>query len=364
MASLFDPIQLGAVSAPNRILMAPLTRGRSTREHVPTDLMPIYYSQRAGAGLIITEATGISQEGLGWPYAPGIWSDEQVEAWKAVPEAVHAAGGRIFMQLWHMGRLVHPDFLGGERPVSASATTAPLPFKAHTYDGKKPYEEARPLEIAEIPRLLEDYRRAARNARAAGFDGVQIHAANGYLIDEFLRENANLRTDKYGGSPENRIRLLREIAEAVVGEIGADRTAVRFSPNGNSQGVEDSNPEAVFVPAAKALDEIGIAFLELREPGPEGTFGQSDQPKVSPAIRPVFSRPLVLNQDYDGASAQAALDSGVADAIAFGRPFISNPDLVERLRTGAPLAPDVMANWYSQGPEGYTDYPTYQREAA
>ena len=364
MASLFDPIKFGAVSAPNRILMAPLTRGRSSREHVPSDLMPTYYAQRASAGLIITEATGISQEGLGWPYAPGIWSDEQTEAWKPVTRAVHAAGGRIFMQLWHMGRLVHPDFLGGEKPVSASATTAPLPFKAHTYDGKKPYEEARPLDVAEIPRLLDDYRRATRNAKAAGFDGVQIHAANGYLIDEFLRENSNLRTDAYGGSPENRIRLLREVTEAVAGEIGADRTAVRFSPNGNSQGVEDSDPEAVFVPAAQALDEIGIAFLELREQTPEGTFGKSDQPPVSPAIRPVFNRPLILNQDYDGARAQAALDSGIADGVAFGRPFIANPDLVERLRTGAPLAPDVMATWYSRGPEGYIDYPTLQKAAA
>ncbi|MFD1610388.1 alkene reductase [Sphingomonas tabacisoli] len=361
MTSLFDPIQLGAVRAPNRVLMAPLTRARSSRDHVPSDLMPTYYAQRASAGLIITEATGISREGLGWPYAPGIWSDEQTEAWKPVVRAVHGAGGRIFLQLWHMGRIVHPSFLGGEQPVSSSATTAPA--YAHTYDGKQPYTEARPLELHEIPRLLDDYRRATRNAKAAGFDGVQIHAANGYLIDQFLRENSNLRTDRYGGSPENRIRLLREVVEAVAGEIGADRTAVRFSPNGNSQGVEDSDPASVFVPAAKALDEIGIAFLELREQGPDGTFGKSDQPKVSPEIRPVFSRPLVLNQDYDLLRAQADIDSGLADAIAFGRPFISNPDLVDRLRTGAPLAPDVMATWYSQGPEGYIDYPELARAA-
>jgi N-ethylmaleimide reductase len=355
MASLFDPIQLGAVRAPNRVLMAPLTRGRSSRDHVPSALMPSYYAQRASAGLIITEATGISQEGLGWPFAPGIWSDEQTEAWKPVTEAVHQAGGRIFIQLWHMGRLVHPSFLGGEAPVSSSATTAP--FKAHTYEGKQPYAEARALRLDEYPRLLDDYRRATRNAKAAGFDGVQIHAANGYLIDQHLRDNANFRTDAYGGSPENRIRLLREVAEAVAGEIGADRTAVRLSPNGNSQGVEDSDPGSVFPLAAKALSEIGIAFLELRELSPEGTFGASDQPKVSPLIRPVFDRPLVLNQDYDLARAEADLASGLADAISFGRPFISNPDLVERLRVGAPLTPDNMATWYSQGPEGYTDYP-------
>jgi 2,4-dienoyl-CoA reductase-like NADH-dependent reductase (Old Yellow Enzyme family) len=361
MPSLFDPIQLGAVAAPNRILMAPLTRGRSSRDHVPSELMPTYYAQRAGAGLIITEATGISQEGLGWPYAPGIWSDEQTEAWKPVTRAVHAAGGRIFIQLWHMGRLVHPDFLGGEQPVSSSATTAP--FKAHTYAGKQPYAEARALRLDEYPRLLEDYRRAARNARSAGFDGVQIHAANGYLIDQHLRDNANFRTDAYGGSPENRIRLLREVAEAVAGEIGADRTAVRLSPNGNSQGVEDSDPGAVFPLAAKALSDIGIAFLELRELSPEGTFGASEQPKVSPLIRPVFAGPLVLNQDYDLERAEADLAGGIADAISFGRPFISNPDLVDRLHARAPLAPDDMATWYSQGPEGYIDYPALARAA-
>lgn len=360
MSTLFDPIQLGAVSAPNRVLMSPLTRGRSSREHVPSDLMPTYYAQRAAAGLIISEGTGISREGLGWPFAPGIWTDEQTEAWKPVTAAVHAAGGRIFVQLWHMGRLVHPDFLGAA-PVSASATTAP--FKAHTYAGKQPYAEARALRIDEYPRLLDDYRRAARNAKAAGFDGAQIHAANGYLIDQHLRDNANFRTDAYGGAPENRIRLLREVTEAVAGEIGADRTAVRLSPNGNSQGVEDSDPGAVFPLAAKALNEIGIAFLELRELGPTGTFGASDQPKVSPLIRPVFDGPLVLNQDYDLERAEADLSSGLADAISFGRPFISNPDLVERLRSRAPLTPDNMATWYSQGPEGYIDYPALARAA-
>lgn len=362
MASLFDPIQLGAVSAPNRILMAPLTRGRATREHVPTALMPLYYQQRASAGLIITEATGISREGLGWPYAPGIWNDAQAQAWQPVTEAVHQAGGRIFVQLWHMGRIVHPSFLDGAKSVSSSATTAP--YSAHTYDGKQPYVEARPLELSEIPRLLDDYRRATRYAKAAGFDGVQIHAANGYLIDQFLRDGANFRADAYGGSPENRARLLREVTETVAGEIGADRTAVRLSPNGDSQGVIDSDPEAVFASAARALDAIGIAFLELREPGPDGTFGRTDQPKASPAIRQAFGRPLVLNSDHSAQTAQSAIDSGIADAVSFGRPFISNPDLVERLRTGAPLAPDVMATWYSQGVEGYTDYPAYRREAA
>jgi N-ethylmaleimide reductase len=360
--SLFDPISLGAIRAPNRILMAPLTRARATREHIPTPMMIDYYTQRASAGLIITEATGISREGLGWPFAPGIWTDQMVEAWKPVTDAVHGKGGRIVMQLWHMGRIVHPDFLGGNAPVSASATTAP--DQAHTYAGKQDYAEARPLDIAEIPRLLEDYAHATRNALRAGFDGVQIHAANGYLIDQFLRSNSNLRTDDYGGSPENRVRLLREVTQTVANEAGADRTAVRLSPNGDSQGVIDTDPASVFGLAADALNDIGIAFLELREPGPEGTFGQTDQPRQSPLIRQRFKGPLVLNSDYDKARAQADLDSGLADAIAFGRPFIANPDLPERLSRDAPLAVAPMATWYSQGAEGYIDYSTLDKAAA
>jgi 2,4-dienoyl-CoA reductase-like NADH-dependent reductase (Old Yellow Enzyme family) len=353
--TLFDPIQLGAIAAPNRILMAPLTRGRSTREHVPTPIMAEYYAQRASAGLIISEATGISRQGLGWPYAPGLWNEAQRDAWRPVTDAVHEAGGRIIAQLWHMGRIVHPSFLDGAAPVSASATTAP--GKAHTYDGKQPYTEARALRLDEIPALLADYRHAATNAMAAGFDGVQIHAANGYLIDQFLRDNSNFRTDAYGGPVENRIRLLREVTQAVADTVGADRTAVRMSPNGDTQGVNDSNPVALFTAAAAALAEIGIAFLELREPGMDGTFGRGEVPPIAPHIRAVFRNPLVLNSDYGRATGQAQLDSGVADAIAFGRPFLANPDLPRRLAEDIPLNPDVMATWYSQGPEGYVDYP-------
>ena len=355
MPSLFDPIKLGAIEAPNRILMAPLTRGRATRDHVPTPLMKAFYAQRAGAGLIISEATGISRQGLGWPFAPGLWSEAQVEAWKPVTEAVHEAGGRIFAQLWHMGRVVHPSFLGGEPPVSASATTAP--HKAHTYEGRQPYAEARPLRADEIPLLLGDYARAAANALRAGFDGVQIHAANGYLIDQFLRDSSNLRDDDYGGSIANRVRLLREVTRTVAETVGAGRTAVRLSPNGDSQGVDDSQPHLLFQAAAEALDEIGIAFLELREPGPDGTFGKAAVDPVHPLIRKAFAGPLVLNSDFRLEQAQSALASGAADAIAFGRTFLANPDLPERLRRNAPLNPDEMATWYSQGPEGYVDYP-------
>lgn len=362
MSDLFDPIRLGAIEAPNRVLMAPLTRGRADRDGVPTAIMAEYYAQRASAGLIISEATGISRQGLGWPFAPGLWTEAQAEGWKPVTEAVHAAGGRIVAQLWHMGRQVH-SAVTGEQPVSSSATQTKGHF--HTYEGRQPSEQARALDLAEIPGIIEDYARATEHALKAGFDGVQIHAANGYLIDQFLRDGANHRSDAYGGSVDNRIRLLSEVAERVVAVAGADRTAVRLSPNGESQGVDDSDPHALFLPAAKRLSELGIAFLELREPGPEGTFGRTDVPKLSPAIRTVFDRPLVVNSDYvTREAAQAALDSGVADAVSFGRTFIANPDLPERLRTGAPLNEGNMATWYSQGPEGYTDYPALERQDA
>lgn len=356
MPTLFDPIRLGAIAAPNRILMAPLTRGRSDADHVPlTDLKRDYYVQRASAGLIIAEATGITQEGMGWPNGPGIWSQRQVAAWQPVTDAVHEAGGRIILQLWHMGRLVHPDFLGGAAPVSSSAIKAP--GYAHTPTGKQDYATPRALDVAEIPRLLEDYRHAARNAVAAGFDGVQIHAANGYLIDQFLRDNTNQRTDDYGGPIINRVRLLREVTQAVVDTLGADRTSVRLSPNGETQGVDDSNPQELFTAAAAALDEIGVAFLELREQKPDSTFGATDVPRVSPSIRRVFSGPLVLNQEYDTAKAEADVESGLADAISFGRPFIGNPDLPRRIREGIELTHSDMKTWYSSGPAGYVDYP-------
>ncbi|HZP88534.1 MAG TPA: alkene reductase [Burkholderiales bacterium] len=354
MPTLFDPIRIGPLTCPNRIWMAPLTRGRGTRDHVPTQLMADYYAQRASAGLILTEATHISLEGSGWPYAGGLWGREHIEGWKRVNDAVHAAGGRIYAQLWHMGRVVHPS-LHGVQPVSASATTAP--GNAHTYEGKQPYVQARELKLDEIPRVIADYGLAARNAMAAGFDGVQLHAANGYLIDQFLRDGSNHRSDRYGGSIENRIRLLREVVEALIAEAGADRTAVRLSPNGEIQGVDDSNQDALFPAAAKALDDLGIVFLELREPGPGGTFGKSDRPPVAPLIRKAYRGVLVLNSDYDLASGNEALASGAADAITFGRKFLANPDLPHRFARGLPLTPDERKTWYSQGPEGYISYP-------
>ncbi|SFV16059.1 2,4-dienoyl-CoA reductase [Methylobacterium sp. 174MFSha1.1] len=355
MPSLLDPIRLGALPARNRVLMAPLTRARSTRDHVPTAMMVDYYAQRASAGLIISEATGISAQGLGWPYAPGIWTSEQVEAWRPVTAAVHAGGGLIACQLWHMGRVVHPSLPGRGQPVSSSATT--MPGLARTYEGKAPHVEARAMTEDDIRAVLDDYRKAARNALEAGFDGVQIHAANGYLIDQFLRDNANFRTDRYGGSIENRIRLLREVVAAVAEIVGPERTGVRLSPNEERQGVNDSNPEPLFEAASAALSEIGIAFLEVREPGYDGTNGKAERPPVAPRMRAAFRGAFVLNSDYDGARGQAALDAGAADAIAFGRPFIANPDLPRRIAEGLPLSADDTETWYTGGAKGYVDYP-------
>ena len=355
MASLFDPVRLGAIVAPNRILMAPLTRARATMDHVPTPMMVDYYRQRAGAGLIVSEATGISLQGLGWPFAPGLWDRAQVDAWKPVTSAVHDQGGLLFAQLWHMGRAVHPSLPGRGRPVSASATT--MPGLARTYEGKQPHVEARAMSLDDIEVVVGDYRVAARHAMDAGFDGVQIHAANGYLIDQFLRDNANFRTDEYGGSIENRIRFLRQVTAAVVSEVGAERTAVRLSPNEARQGVNDSNPEPLFAAAAAALSNLRIAFLEVREPDFEGTNGKAERPPVAPSMRRVFEGPFVLNSDYDAAKGQAALDAGRADAISFGRPFISNPDLPARFAKGLPLAVDDIDTWYTGGATGYADYP-------
>ena len=359
---LFTPIKLGAIQAPNRILMAPLTRGRASPDGVPTEIMQTYYRQRASAGLIISEATGISPEGSGWPSAPGIWSEEQTEAWKPVTEAVHEAGGRIILQLWHMGRVVHPYYLGGELPVSASATRTP--GDAHTPEGKKEYAIARPLRLDEMPRLIDDYGFAGENAKRAGFDGVQLHGANGYLIDQFLRNGSNLRDDDYGGAPENRVRLMREVMERLVSIWGADRVSIRLSPNGDSQGVDDSDPAALFAEAARVLQTLEVGFVELRQPGPEGTFGATNVPQQDALIRSIYRGPIVLNSDYTAASAEADVKSGRADAVAFGRPFISNPDLVERIRDGADLAPNkgVPQTWYFPGEAGYIDYPTLAEE--
>ena len=361
MPSLFDPVAIGPLHLKNRIWMAPLTRGRATKDAVPTPIMAGYYAQRADAGLIISEATGISREGLGWPYAPGLWNDAQVEGWKPVTDAVHEAGGRIVAQLWHMGRLVHPD-LGGGQPVSSSATTAP--HHAHTYEGKKPYVEARAATIDDIKRITGDYARASGNAIRAGFDGVQVHGANGYLVDQFLRAGVNHRDDDYGGSIANRLRFMTEVLEAIGAEIGMERAGIRFSPNILSQGVDDPDPIALYTAVAKRLEELRVPWIELREPGPDSTFGSGATDPVSPAMRKQYSGVIALDSDYVGATAQARLDEGVVDAVAFGRTFLANPDLVARISAHAELNAPDPATFYTQGPEGYTDYPTLDDERA
>lgn len=354
MTSLFDPLSLGAIAVPNRIVMAPLTRARSDREAVPNGLMAEYYAQRATAGLIITEATGISREGLGWPNAPGIWNDEQVAGWKLVTDAVHQAGGRIVSQLWHMGRLVHPD-LGGGQPVSASATTAP--DFGRNYEGKVPYVEARPATAADIERIVGDYVAAARNAIAAGFDGVQVHGANGYLVDQFLRDSGNLRTDEYGGSADNRVRFMSEVLQAVGGEIGMDRVGIRFSPNIFSQGMVDSNPVPLFEAVARRLEKLKVPWIEMREPRTTTSGGVVPSELVSPAMRKLYSGKIVINSDSDWHDAHRRLIDGDIDAVSIGRLFIANPDLVKRIATGAPLNEGDSSTFYAGGPRGYTDYP-------
>jgi 2,4-dienoyl-CoA reductase-like NADH-dependent reductase (Old Yellow Enzyme family) len=361
MSKLFDPINLGALELPNRIIMAPLTRARAGREAVPNELMAAYYAQRASAGLIISEATGISREGLGWPDAPGLWNNAQVEGWKPVTSAVHKEGGRIVAQLWHMGRLVHPD-LGRGQPVSSSATTAP--DFAHTYEGKKPYVEAYAATKSDIRRIVGDYVCAAKKAIAAGFDGIQIHGANGYLVDQFLRDGANFRTDEYGGGIENRMRFMSEVLEAVGDAIGMERVGIRFSPNVKVQGVEDSDPIALFTAVAKRLEELKVPWIELREPRRPTSAGAVPTEPVSAAMRPLYSGRIVINSDYDWADSRQRIADGTADAVSIGRLFIANPDLVRRIAIGASLNEGDTSTYYSGGAAGYVDYPTLDEAQA
>lgn len=352
MSSLFSPINLGSIECSNRVIMSPLTRARSDRSAVPNDLMAEYYAQRATAGLIISEATAISPEGHGWPDAPGIWTVDQVKGWKKVTDAAHARGGKIVCQLWHMGRCAHSDVTN--TPIVAPS---PIPFGKllHVYDGeKKPAETPKELTKADIARIIGDYASASKNAIAAGFDGVQLHAANGYLVDEFFKDSTNNRTDEYG---TDRTRFLREVVEALVSSIGAEKVGVRFSPTGDIFGAFSEHPELVMIPAAKFLQDAGVSWLELREPDIKGTFESSDQPKLHGEIRKVFKRPLILNQDYTRETAMNEVETGEADGISFGRAFISNPDLVRRFKENLALSKDNVSTWYVGGPNGYVDYP-------
>ncbi len=356
VSPLFSAYQLGALTLPNRLIMAPLTRGRAGQARIPNALMAEYYAQRASAGLIIAEATQISEQAAGWNESPGIHTDAQVAGWQQVTAAVHQAGGRIFLQLWHMGRASHPDFQpGGALPVSASAIAAQ--GDAHTPTGKKPYVTPRALDLAEIPGVVQQYVAATQRAQAAGFDGVEIHAANGYLIDQFLRDGSNQRTDAYGGSAANRARFLLEVTEAVVNAWSADRVGVRLSPTNPFNDMRDSDPVQTFTTVAAALNPFQLAYLHVLEALPGHFLAAPDGERVAPHIRQVYNGTLMLNGGYDAASGAAAIANNAADLIAYGIPFIANPDLPERIRRNAPLNPADMATFYTPGAQGYTDYP-------
>lgn len=348
MATLFEPLVVGELKLPSRIVMAPLTRNRSTMPgRVPNELMRDYYVQRASAGLILTEATSVSAQGVGYPQTPGIWSDEQVAGWKPIVDAVHAAGGQIMMQLWHVGRISDPSFHDGAPPVSASAIAAA--GNVSLLRPKRALPVPRALETAEMPGIVADYRRAAENAQRAGFDGVELHGANGYLLDQFLQDKSNHRTDEYGGSLENRARLMLEATDAAISVWGAGRVGVHIAPRCDSHDMGDSDPAKTFDYVARELGRRKIAFLCARE--------SQVEPRLGPALKKAFGGVYIANEGLDAASAAGVIERGEADAVAFGKLFISNPDLVARLRTGAELNPWNMATFYSEGAEGYTDYP-------
>lgn len=356
--ALFTPVALGDIQLANRVVMAPLTRNRATHDtHAPHDLHVTYYSQRASAGLIVTEGSQISPEGKGYAWTPGIYSPEQIAGWKKVTDAVHAKGGKIVVQLWHVGRVSHTSLLDGADPVAPSAIGA----GGRTFDGKGFVETSVPraLEEDEIARVVEDYRKAAMAADAAGFDGVEIHGANGYLIDQFLRDGANKRTDGYGGSIENRTRFLFEVLDAVTGVLGGGRTGLRLSPFSNANGLTDSDPMPLFSHAVTGLNRYNLAFLHLVEGQTGGTRELPEGWSID-ALRALFDGPYIANNGYDREMAIEAVATGKADAVAFGKLFISNPDLVERLRLNAPLAEGNTATYYGGGAEGYTDYPALE----
>lgn len=355
MPDLFSPIRLGAIELANRVVMSSLTRNRAGAGNVPTDLMAEYYRQRASAGLILTEASPVCPEGHGYPRTPGIHSPEQVAGWKKVTAAVHGAGGKIALQLWHVGRISHPDLQpGGALPVAPSAIRPA--GQVFTGETMKDYVTPRALEGEELPGLVATFARAAANAMEAGFDGVEVHAGNGYLLDQFLRSSTNRRTDAYGGSKENRARLLLEILQAVGREVGADRVGVRLSPVTTFNDLEDDNPQDTFEYVVGELNGLRLAFLDILE----GTGGApKDQwvPFDYERLRAIYTGNLIRNNGYDFAAAQAAIQNGAADAIAFGRLLLANPDLVERFRRGSPLNQPDYEKLYVGEEKGYTDYP-------
>lgn len=347
MSQLFKPLQVGDLQLPNRTVMAPLTRCRAGAGRVPTPLMAEYYAQRASAGLILSEATAVTPMGVGYPDTPGIWSDEQVAGWRKVTEAVHAAGGRIFLQLWHVGRISDPHYLNGELPVAPSAI-APAGHVS-LMRPLKPFVTPRALELDEIPGIVEAYRKGAENAKLAGFDGVEVHGANGYLLDQFLQDGSNHRTDAYGGPIENRARLMLEVTDAAISVWGPGRVGVHIAPRGDSHSMGDSDPLATFTYLARELGKRRIAFLCAREHAGENRIG--------PQIKAAFGGVYIANEQFTRETAEAVLASGEADAVAWGKLFIANPDLPQRIRLGAPLNVPDSTTFYGGSVKGYTDYP-------
>ncbi len=347
MSILLEHLKVGDLNLPNRIIMAPLTRARAGSARIPNTLMADYYSQRASAGLILSEATSVDPMGVGYANTPGIWSKEQVEGWKKTTSSVHAKDGRIFMQLWHVGRISDPIFLNGELPVAPSAI-APSGHVSLVRPEKN-YVTPRALETHEIPGIVAAYKNGAQNAKEAGFDGVEIHAANGYLLDQFLQDGTNKRTDQYGGSVENRARLLLEVTDAAIEVWGADRVGVHLAPRGDSHNISDSNPEKTFTYVATELGKRKIAFIFSRE------YQGADS--LGPRLKKAFGGVYIANEKFTKATAESAISSGTADAVSFGIPFISNPDLPVRFALNAPLNDTNFSTLYAEGPAGYTDYP-------
>lgn len=362
MNKLFSSVYIGPIALSHRVVMAPLTRMRSEQPgDVPGDLMVEYYAQRASeGGLIISEATTVALTGRGYLGAPGIYNDAHIAGWKKVTEAVHAKGGRMFLQLWHVGRTAHVDLTGGATPVSASVT--PYDGVAFTQKGMVPVSPNRALEIGEIPGIVEEFRKGAERAKAAGFDGVEIHGGNGYLIDQFLQDGSNKRTDRYGGPPENRARLLLEITHAVAAVWGYDRVAVRISPATKFNGMFDSNPAATFDYVAKALAPLGLAYLHIIEPRVIGSQEAVDglPPVAAANLRKFFKGAIIVAGGFNAKGAEEILIKGDADLVAFGRLFIANPDLPKRIRLGLPLNPYDRSTFYGGNAHGYTDYPFHE----
>lgn len=348
MSQLLDPLKVGALELPNRVIMAPLTRLRGTIDHLPTPVMAQYYRQRVGAGLIISEGTPVSPMGVGYAQVPGIWSAEQTELWKPVTAAVHEGGGRIFAQIWHVGRVSDPSFLGGKMPVAPSAIAPP--GTVTLVRPKKEFEVPRALTLEEVKHVVEEFHQGAKNAKEAGFDGVEIHGANGYLLDQFLHGGSNLRHDEYGGSVENRARLHLQVADAAAAVFGADRVGMHLAPRGDVMGMGDENPRELFTYVATELGKKGLAFLMSRE-----YYGDD---RLGPDLKKAFGGVYIANEKYTFEQANQVIEVGEADAVAFGKLFIANPDLPTRFAKGAPLNEPIADTFYTHGPEGYVDYPS------